>query len=156
MIESCSRKRMVLAISCLVGLSVVVLIIENEWTPGDTRRHTHGENELSNLTSRDLCWKQEEYTELEECKPCSDFEVKSKTPAVCSTPGHRQKLKCKNSGEVYRRCDRIEGLEERHFWAFETTMGAIGLVAGAATFFRQRTLDHRILQRIQRQVAAGV
>lgn len=35
-------------------------------------------------------------------------------------------------------------------------MAMVGVVAGLATMARQKILDHRVVQRIQRQVAAGV
>ena len=54
------------------------------------------------------------------------------------------------------RCDRVVWLEERHFWAFEAVMALLGMAAGLATMARQKILDHRVVQRIQRQVAAGV
>lgn len=47
-------------------------------------------------------------------------------------------------------------LEERHFWTFEAVMAMVGMAAGLATMARQKILDHRVVQRIQRQVAAGV
>lgn len=58
--------------------------------------------------------------------------------------------------DVLSRCDRVVWLDERHFWTFEAVVSAIGLVAGLATVARQKILDHRVVQRIQRQVAAGV
>ncbi|XP_037783964.1 protein JTB-like [Penaeus monodon] len=155
MIESCSKKRMVIAIACLISLSVLVLIIENELAPNDTRPHTHT-TAHPNMTQRDMCYLREEFNELEECQPCSDLETKSGSPTVCGSASYRQKIKCKKTGEVFRKCDRVVWLEERHFWIFETVMGVVGLASGLATVFRQKVLDHRILQRIQRQVAAGV
>lgn len=155
MIESCSKKRMVIAIACLVGLSVLVLIIENELAPNDTRPHTHT-TAHPNMTQKDLCWMREKVDVLEECQPCSDLEIKSSSPPICGHASYRQKVKCKLSGVVFKKCDRVVWLEERYFWTFEAIAGTIGLVAGLATVARQKILDHRILQRIQRQVAAGV
>ncbi|KAK7061158.1 hypothetical protein SK128_004742 [Halocaridina rubra] len=155
MIESCSKKRMVIAIACLIGLSVLVLIIENKLAPSDTRPHTHT-TAHPNTTLKDLCWMREETDILEECQPCSDLEVKSASPPICRSARYRQKVKCKISGEVYKQCDRVVWLEERYFWIFEAITATVGVVAGLATVARQRVLDHRILQRIQRQVAAGV
>ncbi|KAK4292676.1 hypothetical protein Pmani_034370 [Petrolisthes manimaculis] len=155
MIESCSKKRMVVAIAFLIGLSVLVLIIENELAPSDTRPHTHTTTH-PNTTLRDMCWLREEVKELEECQPCTVLETQSGSPAVCSSASYRQKIKCNKTGEVFRKCDRVVWLEERHFWTFLGVSAVVGLVAGLATAVRQRILDHRVVQRIQRQVAAGV
>ncbi|KAK8736831.1 hypothetical protein OTU49_004662 [Cherax quadricarinatus] len=155
MIESCSKKRMVIAIACLIGLSVLVLIVENELAPNDTRPHTHT-TPHPNVTQREFCWIVEKMEELEECQPCTDLEIKSGSPAVCTSASYRQKVKCMKTGEVFRKCDRVMWLEERHFWTFEAVVGVVGFVAGLATMARQKILDHRVVQRIQRQVAAGV
>jgi len=144
---------MLFAIACLIGLSVVVLIMEAEMAPDDTRAHNHQE---ANLTKKDLCWKKEQIKESEECQPCSDIEIKSGSIKVCSFSKYRQKVVCEKSGAVYRTCDKVVWLEEQHFWAFEGVMALVGIMSGLTTVIRQRTLDHKILQRIQRQLAAGV
>ncbi|KAG0730364.1 Protein JTB [Chionoecetes opilio] len=138
-----------------VQLSVLVLIVENELTPSDTRPHTHT-TALPNTTLKEYCWMREEVKELEECQPCTAFETTSSNPSVCVSAKYRQKIHCSKTGEVYRKCDRVMWLEERHFWTFEAMMAMVGMVAGFATMARQKILDHRIVQRIQRQVAAGV
>ncbi|KAB7498265.1 Protein JTB [Armadillidium nasatum] len=155
MIEFCTKRRMVIAVAFLIGLSVVVVIIENEWTPDDVHHHSH-DSSSDNLTKAENCWMVETYDILEECQPCTDLEKESKSIEVCKSAIHRQKIKCSKTGEVYRKCDRVVWLEERHFIFFESLMLALGLVSGAFTFYRQRVLDRRVLQRIQRQVAAGV
>lgn len=155
MIESCSKKRMIIAIACLIGLSVLVLIVENELTPSDTRPHTHT-TAHPNTTMKEFCWMREEVQELEECQPCTAFETTSRNPTVCGSAKYRQKINCSKTGEVFRKCDRVVWLEERHFWTFEAVMAMLGMAAGLATMARQKILDHRVVQRIQRQVAAGV
>ncbi|XP_071537334.1 protein JTB-like [Panulirus ornatus] len=155
MIESCSKKRMVIAIAFLIGLSVFVLIVESELAPNDTRPHTHTTTH-PNVSRQEMCWVREEIQILEECQPCTDIEMNSGSPAVCGIARYREKVKCSKTGEVFRKCDRVVWLDERHFWTFEAVVSAIGLVAGLATMARQKILDHRVVQRIQRQVAAGV
>ena len=53
-------------------------------------------------------------------------------------------------------CDRVEWVEEKRFWTFEGLLLLLGLVSGLSVFVRQKQLDHRMYQRIQRQIAAGV
>lgn len=156
MIESCSKKRMLIAIACLISLSILVLIIENELTPSDRRAHTHSSASPNSSHDPELCWMREKMTELEECQPCSADEIKSGNPPVCKEAQYRQKIKCNKTGEVYRKCDRVVWLEEREFWTFEAVVSIMGILSGLTTFARQKVLDRRILQRIQRQVAAGV
>ena len=53
-------------------------------------------------------------------------------------------------------CDRVEWVEERRFWTFEGLLVLFGFLSGLSVFVRQKQLDHRMYQRIQRQIASGV
>ena len=52
-------------------------------------------------------------------------------------------------------CDRVDWVEERRFWTFEGLLTLLGLASGLAVFIRQKQLDHRMYQRIQRQIASA-
>ena len=52
------------------SLSVIVVIVENQWTPESSHHHTTSKTQSSNLTEED-CWMIEDFTPLEECQPCS-------------------------------------------------------------------------------------
>lgn len=53
-------------------------------------------------------------------------------------------------------CDRVTWLEERRFWTFEGILFLMGLVSALGVFVRQKQLDHKMYQRIQKQIAEGV
>ena len=53
-------------------------------------------------------------------------------------------------------CDRVDWVEERRFWTFEGLLTLLGFISGLAVFIRQKQLDHRMYQRIQKQIASGV
>ena len=47
-------------------------------------------------------------------------------------------------------------MEERRFWTFEGVLSLLGVISALSVYIRQKQLDHRMYQRIQRQIAAGV
>lgn len=53
-------------------------------------------------------------------------------------------------------CDKVTWLEERNFWLFEGSVFIVGVISTTIVFTRQKVLDHRMLRRIQRQLASGV
>ena len=53
-------------------------------------------------------------------------------------------------------CDKVTWLEERNFWLFEGSVFIVGVISTTVVFTRQKVLDHRMLRRIQRQLASGV
>ena len=56
---------------------------------------------------------------------------------------------------LFSSCDRVDWVEERRFWTFEGLLTLLGLASGLAVFIRQKQLDHRMYQRIQRQIASA-
>lgn len=152
MIESCSQKRMLLAITSLGGLTLLVLVLESHLTSGNSRTHV---TPIKNLTSD--CILKEDYSVIEPCHPCTDFEITSKSISACLLTHFKEILKCHKTGTVVvRSCDKVTWLEERNFWMFEGFMLLIGLVSITLVYTRQKILDHRMLRRIQRQLASGV
>ena len=47
-------------------------------------------------------------------------------------------------------------IEERKFWIFEFVCALSGALSASIVFLRQKQLDHKMYQKIQRQIAAGV
>ena len=56
----------------------------------------------------------------------------------------------------YFSCDRVVWLEERNFWLFEACMLASSIVFSLYAYGRQKILDHRMLRRVQKQLANSV
>merc|ERR1719244_656069 len=77
------------------------------------------------------------------------------TRPICSD-GSKEKVKCSSGKEAYRSCEKVERIEEQKFWMFEGVMALIAGVSYGALFLRQKQMDHRMYQKIQRQIAAGV
>jgi len=158
MIEFCNKKRMLIGILALGGLSIIIIILES--------RHLHTVEEdihdwhpdlKSKLTPGDKCWQNETIDILEKCDLCTESEISQKDPLVCVAKGQKELVECKTSGKkTYRSCDRVEWVEEKRFWTFEGLLLLLGLLTGLSVFVRQKQLDHRMYQRIQRQIASGV
>lgn len=53
-------------------------------------------------------------------------------------------------------CDKVIWLEERNFWLFETCMLASSIIFSVYAYGRQKILDHRMLRRVQKQLANSV
>ena len=50
-------------------------------------------------------------------------------------------------------CERVAWIEERRFWKAELTFGVVGFFSGLVVYVRRKQLDHKMYQRIQRQIA---
>lgn len=158
MIELFSKKRMLIGILALGGLSIIIIILENRnlHTLEEDIHDWHPDLKAK-LTPDDKCWKNESFSILEKCDLCSGDEIKFQKPLVCVAKGQKELVECKKSGiKTYRSCDRVDWVEERRFWTFEGLLTLLGFVSGLAVFIRQKQLDHRMYQRIQKQIASGV
>ncbi|KAL9705508.1 hypothetical protein quinque_009026 [Culex quinquefasciatus] len=88
MIENLSKKRMVFGISCLILLTIVVLIIESKWMKAGTRR----QQEFV-IENNSTCWVRESYEVIKDCHPCTAFEIASKSQGVCVHTQNKEVLK---------------------------------------------------------------
>lgn len=158
MLQLCSsKKRMVAAIALLTGLSILVIILESS----QLRNHLEDIHEShpllkKELTAAEKCWTSESYKVVSACDLCSKEEINAHTPVVCVARGNKEKVKCASGKLAYRACDKVQWLEERKFWIFESVMCLVGGISYAVVFLRQKQQDHKMYQKIQRQIAAGV
>ncbi|KAK8775602.1 hypothetical protein V5799_031051 [Amblyomma americanum] len=146
MIEVCSLKRIIFLTVFLIGACLMILTLESILSDHDGDRN--GSN------SSEGCWEREDYIIKQKCVPCTEFERASKHLPICIQSKYRELVTCKNSGDVYRRCDNER--EGQHFWIFEGSMLVMGLLSSLSVVLRQRHLDRKVMERIQQQVAAGV
>lgn len=146
MIEVCSLKRIIFLTVFLIGACLMILTLESILSDHDSDRN--GSN------SSEGCWEREEYVVKQKCVPCTEFERASKHLPICIQSKYKELVQCKNSGDAYRRCDNEK--EGQHFWIFEGSMLAVGLVSSLSVVLRQKHLDRKMMERIQQQVAAGV
>lgn len=172
----CSFRRMLFLVLALIVLCVIIVVVENYLTP--KRKISHNERNASDSDySKDVsiqkptsspnpkidnestssdCWDKEDYYVKQECIPCSEFEKKSGHIYACSLTGFKEIVACAKSGDVHRSCNKIPYLEERKFWIFEGSMTLLFLLSATAVMMRQRTLDRRTINKIHKQIAAGV
>lgn len=126
-------------------LTFFVLIIESRWTGAPKQKQFIIENNST-------CWKKEEYEVIQDCHPCTDFEIASKSQGVCIHTHNKEVLKCKSGETVSRSCDKVAWLDEKNFWTFEGTLLTIGSIFMILSIFRQKALDRKSMLRIQRQL----
>jgi len=158
MLQLCSsKKRMVAAIAVLATLSLLVVILESS----QLRSHQEDIHEShpllkKQLTAAEKCWTTETFTVEAECDLCSKEEINAHLPVVCVARGNKEKVKCASGKVAYRACDKVRWVEERKFWMFESVMALVAGVSYGLVFLRQKQQDHKMYQRIQKQIAAGV
>ncbi|XP_034245423.1 protein JTB [Thrips palmi] len=160
MIEFCSERRMFIAIGLLGGVTLLVLILEGRWTWSATAARGTVAPSASSVSSASSpqatntsCWLHEEYEVVEECHPCTDFEVASKSIKECIPTKFKEVVKCRISGRAVRSCQKVVWLEERKFWLFEVFTLCGALISSLAVFIRQRQLDRRMMKRLQAQLS---
>lgn len=157
MIELCSKKRMLLSIAGLGLVSVLIIILESK----HLRAHEVDIHESHPILKEKMkpehkCWQTQEFSVVEKCHTCTKEEIFNHQPVVCVAKGNKEKVRCSSGNETYRACQKVEAIEERKFWIFETVMFFTGCASASLVVLRQKQLDHKMYQRIQRQIAAGV
>ncbi|XP_065168582.1 protein JTB [Atheta coriaria] len=152
MIESCPKKRMLLGITALGILTVLVLIVESHWTD----RTNPSRKRIFIVEQNSSCFEKEHFEIVNECEPCTDFEIASKSIGVCIHTHYKEVLKCAGGETVTRSCDKTAYIEERIFWQFEGFMFFGAIISTLCTISRKRVLNRRVLQRMQRQLANSV
>ncbi|XP_043252865.1 uncharacterized protein LOC122397646 [Colletes gigas] len=150
MIEFCTKKRMLIGITLLGGLTVLVLIVESHWTDSSSKLY------LENYENNTTCLSGEEYEIISECHPCSAFEIASKSIDVCVHARYKEALKCKSGEVITRSCDRVAWLEERTFFKFEAFMFVLAVCSCISVYCRENVLRQRIIRKVARQLRASV
>lgn len=153
MIESCQKRRMLIGISFLGALTVLVLIVESHWTDGTGTRR---KKIFPAIENNSTCWKRETYTVIQDCHPCTDFEIASQSIGVCIHTNFKEILRCASGETVTRSCDKVAWLEERSFWTFQGSTFIIAVISTTFVIARKRVLNRRMLVRMQKQLANSV
>ncbi|XP_024936374.1 protein JTB [Cephus cinctus] len=150
MIESCTKKRMLLGISLLGGLTILVLIVESNWTESSS------DNPFSeNIEVNSTVIPNGEYEVISECHPCTAFEIASKSIGVCGHARYKEVIKYKKGETVTRSCDRVAWLEERKFWKFQALSFACAVLFCISVFWRENILRQRVIRKVARQLRAS-
>ncbi|XP_011503143.1 PREDICTED: protein JTB [Ceratosolen solmsi marchali] len=151
MIESCSKKRMLLGITLLGGLTILVLIIESHWTD-----HTTGKIFVENIEANSTCFSGEDFKIISECNPCTAFEIASQSIGVCTKTRYKEIVECKSGEKIIRSCDRVAWLEERTFWKFESFAFSGAIISCIIVFWRENILRQRVIRKVARQLRGSV
>lgn len=151
MIEKCTKKRMLISVALLIGLSVAIVLLEHHLTQSSHYTSHFHANYSGNQTGTQ-CWLTEKITVLEDCHPCTEFEKNSQSVGSCVATGYKEKVRCETSGDTSRSCERVLWLEERRFWTLEIVSLVLGLVSSTFVMWRQRLLERQSMQKLQKQI----
>jgi len=155
------RKRMLVAISLLTLVSVLIIILESTQLQSHQSRdgsvaediHELHPDLKKHLKKEDKCWQYEKFEILEVCDVCTDNKTDH---IVCVAEGKKEKVQCESGKIAFRACSMVARIEETKFWVFEGVMTLTAAISYAFIFLRQKQMDHKMYQKIQRQIAAGV
>lgn len=133
------------------SLTIVVLIIESNWTDAPNRQQ-----QQFILENNSTCWQKEHYTIIKDCEPCTAFEIKSNHKGVCVHTHNKEVLQCRSGEIVSRSCDKVAWVDEKNFYTFECLLLVVGAIFTLASFYRQKVLDQKVQLKIQRQLRQAV
>ena len=150
MLETCQRRRMLLGLSLLVVATVIVLIIESRFPDSESTRRSRAQQFV--IENNSTCWQREEYSVIQECHPCTEFDIVSKSLGVCIHTHYKEVLRCKSGETVTRSCDRVALIDQRNFIKFEITCFCIGSLSYLVSYARDRILSRRTHLKIERQL----
>ncbi|XP_072947465.1 protein JTB [Epargyreus clarus] len=154
MIETCSKRCMLLGTVSLGVLTIVILILESQLAETLSGNHRM-RNKTFPTENNSTCWKDQPYKVISECHPCSDFEIKSKSIGVCIHTSFKEILKCENGETVTRSCDRVAYLDERAYWKFTIWSFVAGAMSSIAVMLRMRVLNYRAKRRARQVLSNG-
>lgn len=130
----------------------MVLIVESHWT--DAKEISRKRSFI--IEQNSTCWQHESYEVIKDCEPCTELEINSGNLRVCMKTHYKELLKCSSGEVVLRSCDRAAYYDERAFWTFELFMLILSCISFICFTARQKVLNKRMMQRVQRQLANSV
>lgn len=141
---------MVLGLGALTLITILVLIIESRYAAEGSLARRRGQQFI--IENNSTCWKHETYTVLEECHPCTDYDIVSRSLGVCIHTHYKEVLRCKSGETVTKSCDRVALIEQRNFIKFEACSFVVGVLSYLISYARDRVLSRRNYLRIERQL----
>lgn len=141
---------MVLGLGALTLVTILVLIIESRYAAEGSLARRRGQQFI--IENNSTCWKHETYTVLEECHPCTDYDIVSRSLGVCIHTHYKEVLRCKSGETVTKSCDRVALIEQRNFIKFEACSFVVGVLSYLISYARDRVLSRRNYLRIERQL----
>ncbi|XP_055912000.1 protein JTB [Eupeodes corollae] len=147
MLEGYPRNRMFMVLGILVACTIIIIIIESNISV----REENFQPQVV-IENNSTCWLREDYEVIEECHPCTEFEVVSKSLGVCINTHYKELLRCKSGEIVTRSCDHVAAIERRNLIIFTVVCGAIGFIFYLLVCWRERVLYRRVQMKIERQL----
>ncbi|XP_022218138.2 protein JTB [Drosophila obscura] len=148
MLENCQRYHMVLGLGALTVVTILVLIIESRYAAEGPRRR----EQQFLIENNSTCWRHEPYTVVQECHPCSEFDIVSRSLGVCIHTHYKELLRCKSGEIVTKSCDRVALIEQHNFIKFECACFVLGVLSYLIGYARDRVLSRRTYLKIERQL----
>lgn len=139
---------MLLGLGVLTGVTILVLIVESRYAAEGPRRR----EQQFVIENNSTCWRHEKYTVVQECHPCSEFDIVSKSLGVCIHTHYKELLRCQSGEIVTRSCDRVALIEQRNFLKFEILCFIVGALSYLLSYARDRILSRRTYMKIERQL----
>lgn len=144
MIEVFTKKR-ILVLAAFVVLSMLTfLVLRSHWEY--TRQLPKDEPKETSCPV---------YTSISRCQRCPKEELRAEVP-YCKQHGYKERIRCEDGKEEFVGCDISPAVEEADFWKFELLTLLVGLTSYAVVYLRQKKLDKRLMEKINKQIAAGI
>lgn len=148
MLEICQRKGMFLSLGLLVALTVVVLMLESHYAIIGPERKAQDRQYI--IENNSTCWQQQTYDIIQACHKCSDYDSVARRSGICVLSKYKEVLRCLNGEIVIRSCDRVVDIERKNFHIFLLVTFWLALSSYVVVFFRERVLERRNQQKLQR------
>ncbi|XP_005091081.1 protein JTB [Aplysia californica] len=146
-----TKKRVLAFVGFLSLIMFTTLILKSHWDY--TTQLARQEEEIkSKVKKSSPC---ESYTEVSRCERCSKEELRTLVKH-CMETGFKQRIRCSDGKESFLWCDISPAVEESDFWRFQAIVLTVGLISYAVVYLRQQKLDQKLMDKIHKQISAGV
>ncbi|KAH9489684.1 hypothetical protein Btru_056315 [Bulinus truncatus] len=95
------------------------------------------------------------FTTLTRCQRCTKDELRTEVD-YCMSTGYKEFIHCEDGKEEKIWCDISPAVEESDFWKFQLCTLLLGLSSYTVVYLRQKKLDKKLMEKINKQIAAGV
>lgn len=151
MFEFFTKKRMLVLLGIVLFLCFVYIILQSHFAY--TRQLLQQESAIREKAKKAASCA--DYTVIEKCQRCPKKELRELLK-VCMETGYKQKIKCSDGKVEWNWCDISPAAEESDFWRFQLIMLVIGIASYALVYLRQQKLDKILMDKIHKQISAGV
>lgn len=158
MLDYLTRRRFIICAIATLFLTISILFIARLHSmfimTTMSSMHSSTPSNISTIDDQQKypCYLTETVDVVDSCTKCSAFNIRSKAMG-CSPTGFRESVFCPQSNiKVYRTCPVPLYVQKERFWYFEGAMFCISLLSIISVYWRQKTLDKQMIERIKRQI----